>query len=86
MITINFKMLQAFSSHFCNAVNLEAVFKKLTELHNWMHHQGDKLNCPTSNYEEIQKYRILLSEELSMTMKFLTESGVKVLMPASCES
>lgn len=66
--------------------HLEAVFKKLLDLHNWTHYLGDKLNCPTSKYVEIQKYKILISEELNMTMKFLTESRVKLLMPASCES
>lgn len=68
---------------FGNPVNFEAVFKKLTDLHSWTHHQGDMVNCPTSKHVGIQKYRILLSEELSVTMKFLTESRIKVIMPAS---
>lgn len=71
---------------FCYPVNLEALFEKLLDLNSWTHHQGDKLNCPTSKYVEIQKHCVLLSEELNVTVEFMTESRVKVLMPARCES
>lgn len=46
---------------------------------------GEIFNC-SSKYIEIQKYWILFSEGLSMSMNFLTENKVTVVIPASYES